>query len=141
MIFQVIWSSCQRLSCASAQTPIVVLCLTSENLVAPLICANATDAGFAFTTIEGTLVKTWRDDTPCGNGSFRYLIKYDSTDLANPNVPLTPAQISGVFCKGCITQWVENKVGGEITLVDNGDGTLTLTTQHGCEYVFTGTMP
>lgn len=140
MTRSVLWTSCQRLSCASAQTPDVVICLASEGLVVSPDCSEDSPEPYIFHTIEATLTKTWRDDTSCGVGSYRYLLSYNENDLTDPTTPLTSAQVSGVFCKGCLTTWIEDKVGDDVTLVDNEDGTLTLTNQHGCTFTFQGSF-
>lgn len=138
----VLWTTCQRLSCSGATSPTVVLCLADTGIVIDPFCPDSeTRETFPYTTIEATLVKSWRDGS-CGcNPQFRYLFQYDEADLVDPDTLLVTADITGVFCKGCLTTWVEEKVGNEITLVDNNDGTLTLTTQHGCTYTFNGSFP
>lgn len=131
----VLWSTCQRLSCSNAESPSVIICLTDTGIVKPPTCLDDTPETVEPTTIEATLTKSWRDNS-CGcSPGYRYLLQYDENDLVDPTTPLTTAQISSVFCQGCLTSWVEEKVGNEVTLVDNGDGTITLTSQHGCQYM------
>jgi len=130
----VLWSSCSKLSCASSSSPSVILCLSDTGLVQSPACPDETPESFAFTTIEATLTKFWRDNNGSCNASYRYLFQYDENDLVDPETPLTTAQIVGAFCKGCFTTWIEEAVGDEVTLVNNGDDTYTLTSQHGCQY-------
>jgi hypothetical protein len=111
----VVWSSCSRLSCASAQSPDVVICVTDSALLAPYSCGSET---FVPSTLDGVLAKVWKDGSVCGTGLWRYLLNYDETLLADPTTPLTAAQISSVFCKGCLTTWVEDAI--TKALCDNG---------------------
>lgn len=137
----VLWTTCQRLSCSNAETPTVVICLNDTGVILSPDCLNGTPESFEYTTIEATLTKSWRDGSVGCNPLYRYLFQYDETNLVDPTTLLVTADIAGVFCKGCFTTWIEEKVGNEITLVDNENGTLTLTTQHGCTYTFNGSFP
>lgn len=84
------------------------MCIGTEGLLAPVTCND--ESTYVPTTIEGTLTKVWKDSGPCGTGVYRYLIAYDENDLADPTSALTVADIDGVFCKGCLTTWVEDKI-------------------------------
>lgn len=130
----VLWSTCQRLSCSNSPSPTVIICLTDTGIVKPPNCIDDTPETVEPTTIEATLTKSWRDGLSGCNPVYRYLFQYDETNLIDPVTPLTTAEISGVFCKGCLTSWIEEEVGNEITLINNNDGTYTLTSQHGCQY-------
>lgn len=115
------------------------MCLEDEGLLANLVCVDSDGVStYDFTTLEGTLKKSYKNCTSCNGTTWTYVIQYDEDLLAAPGTPLTAADISGVFCEGCLTTWVKDQVGSEIYLRDNDDGTLTLVTQHGCEYTFSG---
>jgi hypothetical protein len=137
MTKSVVWSSCARLSCSNQETPEVVLCLTDSSLLAPFTCPDETESSFAFTTIDAVLTKSWKDCGSCGTGTYRYLFQYDENLLADPTTPLVTADVAGVFCKGCLTDWVEEKVGDEIqVIVDEFAQTVTIISQHGCSTTF-----
>lgn len=107
MTKSVVWNSCGRLACASAQSPDVVLCLT-PGLIAPISCADDTE--YSPSTIDAVLQKVWKDGSACGSGNFRYLFTYDESLLTDPTTTLTTAQVLGAFCKGCMTDWIEDKL-------------------------------
>ncbi len=131
---KVVFTTCTRLSCISTTPPpSVFLCLSDTALLAPKICPEGGNEPFPFTTLEATLTKSWKNVDNCNNVCFSYTFSYDENLLADPLTALLASQITGVFCEGCLTTWVSEQVGDEITLVDNGNGTATLTSQHGCE--------
>ena len=101
MTKSVLWSSCFRLSCSGQQTPSVILCLKDSALLAAQECP------YPYTTLEATLTKNWKDCAQnCAQPTYRYLFSYDESLLADPTTPLTTDDISGVFCEGCLTDWV-----------------------------------
>lgn len=142
MTKSVVWVSCKLLSCAGAQNPAVIICLTDPFLTAPYGCPDSEQVSpFAFHTIDGTLTKVIREQDGC-NICYKYVISYDEAQLNDPDTALLSSQISGVICRDCLTTWVEDKVGDQSTLIDNGDGTATFTNQYGCEYTInTGGEP
>ena len=95
-----------------------------------------------FSTIEGTLVSSYLNTSTCEascqrpTSTWRYIVTYDETLLADPTVLLTADDITGIFCKDCRSTWTEELVGNEPTLVENEDGTLTFTSPHGCQTTF-----
>lgn len=107
MTKSVVWISCSRLSCASAQSPDVVLCVTDPALLAPITCSPE---DYTPATIDAVLTKVWKDVSPCGEVSWRYILNYDENDLADPTVALTTAQVDGVFCQGCLTTYIQDQV-------------------------------
>lgn len=75
----------------------VVLCLQDSSLLEPIGTTN--------TTIEATLCYgfVYNDcDTV-----WHYKFQYDDELLADPDVPLIAADVVGVFCKNCQTDWIE----------------------------------
>lgn len=104
----VVFSSCSRIACASQASPDVVLCLTDDTL---LLSGR--------TTIDGVLTNVYKDNGACNTFQWRYVVSYDNTLLVDPLVALSSADITGIFCKGCLTSWVmdvvANLVPAEVT--------------------------
>lgn len=131
------YCSFAKLPCAWGEAKIVVLCLQDAALVAqPTAFCNGDSA-----TILATICQVYKTADSCQNPLWHYTFSYESEALANPDTPLASSDITGVFCLDCFTEWIIEQTGNEVTLVDNGDGTLTLTTQHGCTYTFNGSFP
>jgi len=134
----VTWSSRDRLSCAGCAPANVILCVRS-NLVGPKACAagaTSPDTTFVFRTIEGTVMTALMADTsPCGT-TYRYVITYDDSQLL-AGKKLTARDVLGVFCQGCMTDWVKEQVGNEVVIETNILGGQTLITQHGCQFPIT----
>lgn len=122
--YTVLVLQCSRLPCTGELNPDVVLCVSDAALIAT-----------GLDTIDGTIVATSsvRGCSGCCGGSggsaWRYSVTYDSSVLVDPLTPLTAAQIVGIFCKDCLTNWVVNQVIGVagVSVVDNGDGTYSVT--------------
>lgn len=133
MTKKVVWTSCTRLSCACVTpSPPVILCLTDASLLAPQLCPDGeTETTYPFTTLPATLVKSWKLQDVCQKTSWSYSFEYDETLLADLDTALTSAQIEGAFCEGCITTWVRDEVGDEVSVIVEGTD-VTITTQHGC---------
>lgn len=135
--------STTKLPCVCNTSPTVVLCLSSSDLLAPRLCPDSeAEETFPFSTIEGTLVSSYLNTSTCEascqrpTSTWRYIVTYDETLLADPTVLLTADDITGIFCKDCRSTWTEELVGNEPTLVENEDGTLTFTSPHGCQTTF-----
>lgn len=133
----VTWSSCSRLACASAQSPDIVICVTDPELLAPIICEDETT--YQPTTLDGVLTKVYRDSGPCGTGVFRYVLSYDQAQLLDPTTALSADQVDGVFCKGCLTTWVDDEInralcshGTGITCVADTDTVTLSIDEDGC---------
>lgn len=105
----VLYTSCSRLSCASAESPTVHLCIEDPELLATIVCP-AGETPYQPTTLEATLTKTWKDGSRCGSGMWRYLFQYDENDLADPTTPLTADDIEGVICAGCLTTLIQDLI-------------------------------
>jgi hypothetical protein len=104
----VVFSQAGYLSCSCDAENVVVLCLTDPDLVAEL----------GVSTIEGHILKGWKTTTPtCGRvcTTYNYSIEYNEAQLADPDTALTTAEVAGVFCKSCLTTWVEEQISHEIT--------------------------
>lgn len=133
MLREVIYNSQVRLSCSGSLPAEIVLCIPTS-IVAPHLCSSEVEQIFTYHYIEATLTAVCKTSGTCNGTNWKYTIEYDDEQLVSPNV-LDSTQINGVFCKGCLTQWVEDLVGDEVSFVDNEDGTLTFTSQHGCSYI------
>lgn len=97
MIQTVQYESCTRLSCAGCLPSDVVLCLDEEIV----------ESGHTF--IEATLTQACKTYGSCNSTKWKYVFEYD-TDLLVDSRVLVPSDIEGVFCKGCLTNWVESLV-------------------------------
>lgn len=112
----VVYTSCSRISCASSESPDVILCLSSDDL---LVSGKS--------TIAGVLSKVYKINECCDKAYWRYVITYDETLLVNPTTALTTDNIEGIFCKGCLTDWVQDEI---VTLGGSG-----------FKYVYPATLP
>lgn len=120
MTKSVVWANCSLLPCAGAETPDVVICVTDPALLAPIVLPD--ESLYQPTTLDGVLTKVWRTANACGESHYQYLLSYDEALLADPDVALTPDQVSGVVCKDCLTTWVENEIGLEVATIISGGG-------------------
>lgn len=113
-----------------------VICVPSS-FVAPRLCPDGeTDETYSFSTIEGTIVQEFCIPGICNQGTvWKYTFCFDGS-LITEGQTITAEDVTGIFAKGCVGTWIDDKVGNEVTLVDNGDGTLTFTSQHGCSTTF-----
>jgi hypothetical protein len=105
----VLYTSCSRIACASSESPTVYLCIDDPTILATIVCPAGTTP-YQPTTIDAILTKTWKDGSRCGTGMWRYLFQYDENDLADPTGVLTAEDITGVFCAGCLTDWIEDAI-------------------------------
>ena len=125
-----------KLSCSSCIPSTVILCVDSS-LVAPHACGgdeSAEDQPFAYGYIEATLTKTCKFGDGCTGTIWRYTFQYETTEVLS-GVTLTADNIEGVFCKGCMATWMEQLAGDDIYTVLNDDGSISLFSQHGCEFI------
>lgn len=89
---------------------------------------------YPFSTIDATLVLASRQYNPClCVNQWIYTISYDDTQLVEDAVILA-TDLTGLFCKGCLVNWAEEKIGSEIYVRTNEDESQTVISQHGCEY-------
>lgn len=119
------YTTSQQLVCAECNG-LVIVCVDPD--LTQLICT----AEQPF--LEGQIIGTSEGFTNCGCVVYTYTVAYDEAQLSDPTYSLLTSDIKGLFCLGCLTDWIQAKIGNEITVVDNGNGTMTLTTQHGCTY-------
>jgi len=123
-----------QLSCSGCQSAEVRLCVPPEK-VAPVSCDPAAgDQPFEYHTIPALLVKT---ESFCkyNETHYQYTFAYSDVDVA-PGEVIECADIQGVFCEGCLTDYIRDVAGDEVRIED-GPGGRELVTQHGCRYPVT----
>lgn len=91
----VVWRSTQALECVCTLNAPLVLCLSS----------SLTASGAPF--VQGTLSSYVCSGDICGKQTYSYYVSYDSSLLADPSYSLTSADITGGFCKNCLTDYIE----------------------------------
>lgn len=133
----VVWDSLTKLSCAGCSPAKVILCLPA-NLVAPKGCptgAEEATSGYTWRTIEAIVTYvTASNGNGCGT-VYRHTFNYDTDLIVNGSTnPLTPADILGAVCQGCLTDWVKEVAGNEVSIETDEGGNQTLITQHGCRF-------
>jgi hypothetical protein len=136
------YESKDRLACAAC-LPADLILIVPPHLVAAHDCPSCYDTGegapeepFEFNYIEAELIQSAKIYDSCTKCYFwRYTISYDNVQISEGET-LTESDILGVFCRGILAQWVEDLVGNEPCMVDNGDGSITFTSPHGCTFTF-----
>lgn len=96
-----------RFSCAGSTAPDVILCL-QEGL--------AVDPTYPF--IAASICQFYTLGDPCGNPVWQYTFSYDSAGLADPSTPLGAADILGLFCLDCLTDWIQALTSGNVPAND-----------------------
>jgi predicted nucleic acid-binding Zn ribbon protein len=92
----VTYTSYQLLSCARCHGE-VILCVTPDSLV-------LYDLGYVTATVSN-VQESW---DICGRLQYTYQFTYDESYMAHAgNDQLSEAMIEGVFCKGCLTKYIE----------------------------------
>lgn len=91
------WTSFTRLSCAGCAPADVILCTT-----------------FTPSTVPAQMISFQQFNNGCGQKFYRYVFSYDTEKLPAGVTGLTCANITGAFCKGCLTTWVEELLAGAI---------------------------
>lgn len=125
-----------ELPCSGNLPSDVILCVPSSK-VAVHTCPAGADSGdqvFTYTFIEATLTAVSATLGDCSL-NFKHTICFDDSVLLEGQT-LLDSDLTGVFCEGCFSDWVKEFAGEEVSLTNNGNGSYTLITQHGCEYTF-----
>lgn len=108
----------------------VALCVPSTK-VAPHLCGDGpAEQTYDYRYINATLTEVLNQ---CPVNLYQYTFCFDDEQILDGQT-LLGSDITGVVCKDCLTKWVEDKVGEEVSVIDNGDGTGSLVSQHGCTY-------
>lgn len=93
--------SCEQLPCIGTSQSPIVLCIDPA---VSLVSTHHTVSGFLLVSENIT------DD--CDRPQYwRYTFSYDESQLTDPTTPLTTAQIKGVFCETCFTDWIKELIG------------------------------
>lgn len=130
------WISSTKLPCSCLDPAEVILVVTSSK-VKPHSCdsgvTNPTHE-ITWTTVEAEIISSvqWRNPDS-GQHGVRYVFEYDE-DLLNDGEILTQEDISFVFCKGGMVEWIEQIVGQPVQIYTDSIGTK-LVNQYGCEYL------
>lgn len=74
------------------------------------LCVDAALTASGKSSLDATIALVAPTQGNCGPYSCQYTFSYDDTELADPDTLLLSSQIDGVFCKDCLTSWVENSI-------------------------------
>lgn len=88
------YTAYQLLSCAKCNGDVI-------------ICVDDSLTADSMPFIEGTVASVSEGWSSCGAAQYTYGFTYDENDLADPLTPLVTSDINGVFCKGCLTTYIE----------------------------------
>lgn len=95
-----------RVSCAQAETPDVIICLQSADLIVQPDPA----CDLPITTIDAQICQAYTLSDGCQNPIWNYTFQYNDEQLTNPSTPLASSDITGFFCKNCETDWIEQQI-------------------------------
>lgn len=136
MAFKIVqWNSKDRVCCDQQLPTDVVLCIDPAK-IAQKPCSNGGETDFPWSTIDAQLLEFYvltNDCAPCP--IFRYSLRYDDTQLVD-QVPLTGNDVLGLICASCLVSFIRSTAGNEVTFTQNEDGSVTITSQHGCSFTF-----
>lgn len=136
MAFKIVqWNSRDKVCCDQTLPTDVVLCVDPDK-VAQKSCLNGGETDFPWATIDAQLLEFYvltNDCNPCP--IFRYSIRYDDTQIVDQQ-PLTSADVLGLICASCLVSFIRSTAGNEVTFTQNEDGSVTITSQHGCSFTF-----
>lgn len=144
MIRTVKWTSYTRLSCVGCRAADVVLCIDPTKVAAklcPIVPSAAPqttpETSFEWHTIQAQLTNV-RQFPGQNKAYYEYTFSYDDVQLVAPVVPLVCGDIEGVFCRGCLTTYIEDLAGNEVyferVVPEEGAPFLRFYSQHGCQY-------
>jgi len=72
-----------------------------------IMCLNSNLTVNAAPFIEGRLISTNYSFNSRNEKVYSYNINYDENQLLSPNVRLTTCDIHGMFCRGCLTDYID----------------------------------
>lgn len=123
------------LNCDSCGPSSIILCVPKSKVAAHTCPVSDDTSPFQYGYIEGLVVKTVQRKQTLTTYIYEYTVSYDETQLSGASI--TAADVTGLFCKGCLGDWAEQLVGNESYIQDNQDGSFTFVSPHGCESTFT----
>ena len=131
-----VYCSESRLSCGNCLPADVIICVSTGKVANQLCPDQQTEQPFTYSTIEGSVVSQTKQPGACNSTIWKYTVCYDEDDIIAGQT-LAQADVSGLFCKGCLAQWVEDIVGNEIQVeYDADEQEVSITSQHGCVTTF-----
>lgn len=118
----------------------VILCVNPEKVGFPecpagMVSDNDDEQTYIRSYVEATINAVNCVQNNCSRKYYIYTFQYDDVQL-QANQTLVPADITGVVCQDCLTQWVEDYVGNDVQVSIDEDGFVTIINQHGCEQTF-----
>jgi hypothetical protein len=123
-----------KLPCTFVENAPVVLCLQDSALVAPTACPSFSEGEYVGAFMEATICSGYSTSEGCGSTRWVYTLAYSNEQLADALVPLTTGDIAGVFCRDCLTAYLDYKIGSEVYVDADESNDLFLVSQHGCTY-------
>ncbi len=123
-----------RLSCSLVTDAPVVLCIEDSAILAPTACPLPATEDYVGTFVAATICQAYTNVEGCGQAAWYYTFAYSDAVLADVNTPLVSGDITGVFCRDCLTDYLDYKAGSEVYVRTEEDDSQTLVSQHGCEY-------
>ena len=124
------------LSCAETESAGIILCIEPDLLAVVECPENVGNETILRSTIEAT-VESYVKFCESGKTFYRYTIQYDDAQLL-PDTILLCEDILGMFCDGCLKDYIDEVVGNESYIETNGNEQF-LVSQHGCRYELEGT--
>lgn len=123
----VTWCSSELLPCIGLESAGAILCINPADILADGFTKEGTECGFLDALICGLFTKS---SCPA---SYTYTFSYDDEVLADPARLVLSSDITGAFCKGCLTDWVFcNSGGGGEVCVEDSDSIDFELTETGC---------
>lgn len=119
------YSSSCKLAC-DAGTDLVV-CVT-PGIVYPHNCPDELAESFPYSYIDATLVSA-ASSCLVGMYVWTYVLSYDDGQLSIP--PLKATDITGLFCRTCLTSWIDGSAGAEPYMTYES-GNVTYTDRYVC---------
>ena len=139
------YSSSCNFQCGTSLPAPVIMCVP-HSFVAPYLCqpepiGNQFYQTYNYGFIAGSIIAKSGMSSSCGRpGIWDYTLQYDDTSL-NQGVTLTSANILGMFCDSCLTNWVRDIVGADPYISLDDVGNPTFVSPHGCTYPITQFIP
>lgn len=121
-----------------ADLPATIGVCVESYLLAPRLCPNGTsEQPFEYHSFDAVVVDAkYKPPSKCGGTAYyQYTICFDE-DVVAEGQEITASDILGIFALNCEGTYWQDAIGNEIQLNENEDGSLTLVSQHGCEYTF-----